>query len=96
MYENYLKDVLDISIYRICPKVLEILQVGATTFDHRQGPSYREGYVQVRYWSDADKEVSIQPLESYKLSNLRALLMDEWYMYWCSWLATGESCEWDG
>lgn len=57
MYENYLREVLDVPIYRICPKVLELLQIGATTFDHRQGPSYREGYVHVRCWSDAEEEV---------------------------------------
>lgn len=59
MYENYLREVLDIPIYRICPKILEVLQVGGTTFDLRQGPSYKEGYVQVKCWSDSDEEVSL-------------------------------------
>ena len=46
--QSYLNDGMEHPRNRLCPDFLAMLEVGATSFDEKAGPSLMEGYVSAR------------------------------------------------
>ncbi|GMI14270.1 hypothetical protein TrLO_g13085 [Triparma laevis f. longispina] len=50
--QSYLNDCMEHPRNRLCPDFLAMLEVGATSFDEKAGPSLMEGYVSARCSAD--------------------------------------------